>query len=149
MEIPSKKKVLILCTGNSARSQTAEGLVNHYFAEELEAHSAGTDPQGLNHYAAHVMAELGIDISKATPKHVSNFAGQVFDYVITLCDDANTNCPIFPGAGKRLHMGFRDPARATGGEDQILAVFRDVRDEILCRISKYFRKELKPNGKKA
>ncbi|MHB1463827.1 MAG: arsenate reductase ArsC [Thermoleophilia bacterium] len=144
-----KKKVLFLCTGNSARSQMAESLVNHDFVEELEGYSAGTDPQGLNPYAVRVMAELRIDISKATSKHISNFGGHFFDYVITLCDDANENCPVFPGGVKRLHMGFRDPAKATGGEGQILAIFREVRDEIRNQMSGYFKNELKLNERKA
>ena len=140
-----KKKVLFLCTGNSARSQMAEALVNHDFTEELEAFSAGTEPQSLNPYAIEVMAELGIDINRATSKHVSSFASQLFDYIITLCDDANENCPVFPGGTRRLHMGFPDPARAAGSKEQILAIFRDVRDQIRCRMDEFFRNELKLN----
>lgn len=140
-----KKKVLFLCTGNSARSQMAEALVNHDFGEELEAYSAGTDPQGLNPFATRAMAELGINISKAASKSVNDFADRSFDYVITLCDDANENCPVFPGGVKRRHMGFRDPAGVTGSNEQILSVFRDVRDQIRSRMGEFFRNESKLN----
>lgn len=143
------RKVLFLCTGNSARSQMAEGLVNHDFADELDAYSAGTDPQELNPDAVRAMAELGIDISKAGSRHVSEFAGQAFDYVITLCDDANKNCPIFFGNGKRVHFGLRDPAEAAGSEDEVSAVFRTARDEIRKKIGDYFKNELKLNKDKA
>lgn len=138
-----KKKALFLCTGNSARSQMAEGLVNHDFSGAVEAFSAGTYPQGLNAYAVQVMAELGIDISGNTSKHISKYEGQPFDYVITLCDDANKNCPVFFGGVKRLHMGFRDPAKATGSDEEILGEFRCIRDKIRARMNGYFKSELK------
>ncbi|RJQ47905.1 MAG: arsenate reductase ArsC [Gaiellales bacterium] len=142
-----KKKVLFLCTGNSSRSQMAEGLVNHDFAGEIEAYSAGTDPQGLNAYAIKVMAELGLDISGNTSKHISKYEGQSFDYVITLCDDANKNCPVFFGGVKRLHMGFRDPAEATGSDEEILREFRCIRDKIRARMNGYFKSELKTESR--
>ena len=138
-----KRKVLFLCTGNSARSQMAEGLVNHDFAGAIEAFSAGTDPQGVNEYAVQVMAELGIDISCNTSKHISKYEGQPFDYVITLCDDANKNCPVFFGGVKRQHMGYHDPAKATGSDEEILREFRCIRDKIRARMNGYFKSELK------
>ena len=137
-----KKKALFLCTGNSARSQMAEGLVNHDFAGTIEAYSAGTDPQGLNAYAVKVMAELDIDIRGNTSKHISKYEGQNFDYVITLCDDANENCPVFFGGVKRLHMGFPDPAKATGSDEDILVEFRRIRDKIRARMNGFFESEL-------
>lgn len=137
-----KKRVLFLCTGNSARSQMAEGLVNRDFAEVIDADSAGTDPQGLNSFAVLVMAEIGIDISANVSEHIRNYEGQSFDYVITLCDDANEKCPLFLGGVKRLHMGFADPAKAQGGEDEKLKEFRRVRDEIRHRMRDFFNREL-------
>ncbi len=137
-----KKKALFLCTGNSARSQMAEGLVNHDFAGTIEAFSAGTDPQGLNKYAVQAMSELGIDISSSASKHISKYEGQTFDYVITLCDDANENCPVFFGGVKRLHMGFPDPAKATGSDEEILVEFSRIRDKIRARMNGFFESEL-------
>lgn len=137
-----KKKALFLCTGNSARSQMAEGLVNHDFAGAIEAFSAGTDPQGLNKYAVQVMSELGIDISDNTSEHISKYEGQTFDYVITLCDDANENCPVFFGGVKRLHMGFSDPAKATGSDEEILVEFSRIRDKIRAWMNGFFESEL-------
>lgn len=141
-----KKQVLFLCTGNSARSQMAEGLVNHDFAGEIEAFSAGTDPQGLNPFAVRVMKELDIDISGNTSKHISTFSDQSFDYVITLCDDANENCPVFFGGVKRLHMGFADPAKASGSEEEILDEFRRIRNDIRQQMSEFFTAELRTKG---
>lgn len=137
-----KKRVLFLCTGNSARSQMAEGLINRDFAGDIEAFSAGTAPKGLNSNAVQVMAEVGIDISGNTSKHISKYEGQTFDYVITLCDDANENCPVFFGGVKRLHMGFPDPAEATGSDEEILVEFRCIRDKIRARMNGFFESEL-------
>lgn len=133
-----KKRVLFLCTGNSARSQMAEGLANHDFAGKVEAFSAGTDPQGLNPHAVKVMVEIGIDISGNISDHLDRFTDQAFDYVITLCDDANERCPFFPGGARRLHLGFPDPAAATGDEDEILDSFRGVRDGIREKLQELF-----------
>ncbi|MHB1324615.1 MAG: arsenate reductase ArsC [Thermoleophilia bacterium] len=141
-----KKTALFLCTGNSARTQMAEGLVNHDFAGEIKAYSAGTDPQGLNTYAVQVMAQLGIDISGNTSDHISKYEDQPFDYVITLCDDANSNCPVFFGGVKRLHIGFPDPARMTGSDEEIRGEFRRIRDEIRERMNDYFKGEVKPES---
>ncbi|HXK03338.1 MAG TPA: arsenate reductase ArsC [Verrucomicrobiae bacterium] len=124
------QRVLILCTGNSARSQMAEGLLKHMAGSRFEVHSAGTKPGSVRPEAIAVMKEIGIDISANRSKHVDEFAGQAFDYVLTVCDNAARNCPIYPGSTKRLHFGFEDPATAQGSEEQRLAAFRRVRDQI-------------------
>jgi arsenate reductase (thioredoxin) len=125
------KKILVLCTGNSCRSQMAEGFVRH-FRPEFEVYSAGTAPAAEVHpLAVKVMAEEGIDISDGEPKLVNQFIDHDFDYVITVCDDAKETCPVFIGSVKeQLHMGFEDPAMATGSDEEVLGVFRRVRDEI-------------------
>lgn len=125
----SGKRVLFLCTGNSARSQMAEGLVNHFLSGRWEAWSAGTDPAGYVHpLAVGAMAELGVDISKQRSKPVDEFRDVTFAVVITVCDDAAQNCPIWLGRGRVVHFGFPDPASALGSEAERLAVFRQVRD---------------------
>ena len=125
------KLVLFLCTGNSCRSQMAEGLVNHYLGDEWRACSAGTDPAGHVHpLAVRAMLELGIDISCQRSKSTDELKGTQFDMVTTVCDDAAENCPVWLGDGRKVHVGFEDPARATGSEEERLAVFRRVRDEI-------------------
>jgi arsenate reductase len=127
----AKQKVLFLCTGNSCRSQMAEGLANHYLGNELQAYSGGTDPAGYIHeLAITAMGELGIDISGQRSKPAAEFRDVDFDLVVTVCDDAAENCPVWLGRGRRVHVGFEDPARATGSKDERLAVFRRVRDEI-------------------
>ncbi len=123
-------RVLILCTGNSARSQMAEALLRARGGDSYAVYSAGTEPKGLNPLAVAVMAERGIDISTARSKGVDEFVRQPFDYVITVCDNANETCPVFPGAGERLHHSFEDPAAAVGTTEARLAVFRRVRDAI-------------------
>jgi arsenate reductase len=125
-----KKRVLILCTGNSARSQMAEGLLAHDAADRFEVESAGTKPGRLRPEAIAVMKELGIDISGHRSKHVYEFQGQSFDYVLTVCDNAKENCPVFPGHSKHLHKAFDDPAAYQGTEEERLALFRRVRNEI-------------------
>ena len=137
-----RKKVLFLCTGNSCRSQMADGLVNHDFAGRIEAFSAGTEPHGLNPKAVQVLAEIGIDISGNSSDHLGKYEGQSFDYVISLCGDAHEKCPLFFGGVQRLHMGFEDPPRATGTEEEIMAVYRRVRDEIRQQMREFFEKEL-------
>ncbi len=139
-----KKKVLFLCTGNSCRSQMADGLVNHDFAGRIEAFSAGTEPHGLNPKAVQVMGEIGIDIGANSSDHISKYEGQPFDYVITLCGDANEKCPLFFGGVKRLHMGFDDPPKATGTEEEVMDVYRRVRDKIRQTMREFFEKELAP-----
>jgi len=138
------KRILILCTGNSARSQIAEGFLRS-FDSNLVVYSAGTAPAPrVNPYAVRAMGELSVDISKGTPKSVREFVSQSFDYVVTVCDDADQNCPLFSGkVGKRLHIGFPDPAKATGTDDEIMHVFRRVRDQIKERFSQFYVKELK------
>src|SRR4028119_34437 len=126
----NKKRVLILCTGNSARSQMAEGLLRHDGGGRFEVFSAGVEPSRVRPHAVEAMREVGIDISGHRSKSVDEFAGQEFDYVITVCDNANERCPVFPGRAERVHWGFDDPAAAEDGEAERLAVFRRVRDEI-------------------
>jgi arsenate reductase len=125
-----KKRVLILCTGNSARSQMAEGLLRHDGGDKFEVESAGVISSFVRPQAIEAMSELGIDITDHTSKSVDEFAGQEFDYVITVCDNAKENCPVFPGRTARIHWSFDDPADAGGSEEEKLAVFRRVRDEI-------------------
>ncbi len=136
------KKVLFLCTGNSCRSQMADGIANHDFAGRLDAVSAGTEPHGLNPRAVQVMAEIGIDIGGNSSDHVSRYEGEPFDYVISLCGDADEKCPAFFGGVKRLHIPFDDPPRATGSEEEVMAVYRRVRDEIRATLGEFFRREL-------
>jgi len=125
-----KQRVLILCTGNSARSQMAEGLLRHDSGSQFEVESAGTKPSQVRPEAIQVMREIGIDISGHRSKSVDEFAGQTFDYVLTVCDHAKETCPIYPGHSNRLHHNFQDPAAVEGSEEQRLAAFRKVRDEI-------------------
>lgn len=124
------RRVLILCTGNSARSQMAEGLLRHDAGDRFAVESAGTNPGRVRREAIAVMQEIGIDISGHRSKHVDEFAGQAFDYVLTVCDNAKEACPVFPGNTTQLHKAFEDPAAAPGSEEERLAVFRRVRDEI-------------------
>ena len=147
----SKKQVLFLCTGNSARSQMAEGLVNHLLGDEWEAFSAGTRPSGYVHpLAIRVMAEIGIDISGHRSKSVDEFRtasserGIDLERVITLCDEAAKNCPAWLGEGRVTHVGFPDPAEATGSEEERLAVFRQVRDAIRERVSAVLSQDREP-----
>lgn len=134
-----KKRVLFLCTHNSCRSQMAEGIVNHYLGDRFEAFSAGTEATRVNPLAIRILAEAGIDISGHRSKVLDEFEGQPFDYVVTLCGDANEKCPIFFGGVERMHLGFSDPSRATGTEDEILSEFRRVRDEIKTTLLDFFQ----------
>jgi len=127
--MPGKKRVLILCTGNSARSQMAEGLLRHDAGDLFEVESAGTKASFVRPEAIAVLRELGIDISRHHSKNVNEFEGQDFDYVITVCDHARESCPMFFGRAEKLHHDFEDPAAAEGSEAERLAVFRRVRDE--------------------
>jgi len=131
------KTVLFLCTGNAARSQMAEGLVNAHFRDEWRAVSAGVEPKYLDPKAVQAMAEIGIDISTHHSKSVTEFVGLNFDLVVTLCDDAAARCPVWPGAARKIHLPFDDPGRVreTGGDDAaVLAVMRRVRDEMLIQL---------------
>jgi len=132
-----KKRVLILCTGNSARSQMAEGLLSHDAGDRFEVASAGVEHSHVRPQAIEAMREVGIDISNHRSKSVDEFSGEDFDYVITVCDNANERCPIFPGNTKRIHWNFDDPAAAEGEEQEKLAVFRRVRDEIRERLREF------------
>jgi arsenate reductase len=134
-----KKRVLILCTGNSARSQMAEGLLRHDAGERFDVASAGTKPGVVRPEAIEAMKELGIDISGHRSKHVDEFAGQRFDYVITVCDHARESCPVFFGAAQRLHRSFDDPAAASGSEEERLTLFRRVRDELRAYLADFAR----------
>jgi arsenate reductase len=134
----SKKHVLFLCTGNSCRSQMAEGLVNHYLEETWEAYSAGTQPAGYVHpLAIQALLELGINISDNRSKSVDEFRDTHLDLVMTVCDDAAENCPVWFGEERVVHIGFPDPARATGTDAEQLRVFRQVRDAIREQVHTY------------
>ncbi len=135
------KRVLFLCTGNSARSQMAEGLLNHMSHGEWKVQSAGIFPSYVHPLAIRVMEEIRIDISQQTSKPVDQFINEKFDYVITLCDYAAQVCPNFPGQGKRLHWPFEDPAAAIGTLEERLAVFRRVRDEIKTKMEEFIKSE--------
>lgn len=126
----NKTRVLILCTGNSARSQMAEGILRHDGGAAFEVASAGTQPSRVRPEAIEVMREIGIDISAHRSKSVDEFVGKEFDYVITVCDNANENCPVFPGKAQRIHQSFDDPPPPDVGSDEArLEIFRRVRDE--------------------
>jgi arsenate reductase len=129
------KRVLVLCTGNSCRSQMAEGWINHLLAGQWEARSAGTVPAARVHpLAVRAMAEAGVDIGAGKPEHVGVYLDQPWDLVVTVCDSAQESCPTFPRPVQKLHVGFHDPALAEGSEDERIAVFRRVRDEIRDRL---------------
>lgn len=140
-------KVLILCTGNSCRSQMAEGFLKS-FDVNLEVHSAGTAPAERVHpKAVDVMREVGIDISDHRPKLIDEFLTGPFDYVITVCDHARETCPVFTGNVKhRLHIGFDDPASATGTDEEILSEFRRIRDEIQNKFRQFYQQNIKADG---
>ena len=125
-----KLKVLFLCTGNACRSQMAEGWARHLKPDVIEAYSAGVWPVGVSSRAIRVMAEAGVDISVHTSKHVYTFLGLDFDFVITLCDHAKKECPVFGGKAKSVHKPFKDPISASGDDDEVLNAFRKARDEI-------------------
>jgi arsenate reductase (thioredoxin) len=132
------KRVLVLCTGNSARSQMAEGLLrSDGGSRRFEVFSAGTHPGRVCPEAIEAMREVGIDISAHRSKSVDEFVGQQFDYLITVCDNARENCPVFPGQVERIHWSFDDPAAASGDEETRLAEFRRVRDEIRARLKAF------------
>jgi arsenate reductase len=140
-------KVLFLCTENACRSQMAEGLANHDLSGQVQAFSAGIRPSRVNPRAIQVMAELGIDISQHRSKSVDELAGEHFDLVITVCDQAAEQCPLFPGETEVMHVGFPDPAKATGTEAEILTVFRWVRDGLRERLGYLLRDKLRERRK--
>jgi arsenate reductase len=129
-----RTRVLFVCTHNSARSQMAEGLLRHLAGDRFEAHSAGTEATQVRPLAIRAMEEVGVDIAGQESKTLERYLEEPFDYVITVCDEANEACPFFPGAKNRLHWSLEDPSQAKGSEDEQLAVFRRVRDNIRERI---------------
>jgi arsenate reductase len=131
---PARKRVLIVCTGNSARSQMAEGFLRHEARDRFDVVSAGTDPGTLRPEAIQVMAEIAVDISSQRAKPLEEFLGQSFDYVITVCDKAREQCPAFPGETLHLHWPFDDPAKVHGAPEERLATFRKLRDKIHARV---------------
>lgn len=143
-----KKRVLFICTNNSCRSQMAEGIVNRELGDKIEAYSAGTTPTAVNPRAIKSMAEIGIDISGQRSKVMDEFSGQHFAYVITLCDSAKEQCPLFFEGVKKLHLGFADPAAAKGSEEEIMASFRRIRDEIKDKLLGFFVNDLTEGGKR-
>lgn len=135
-----KKNVLVLCTGNSCRSQIAEGYLRHFAGEKAEVYSAGIEVHGVNPRAIATMKEDGIDISAHTSNHIDEYRTIAFDYVITVCDNARERCPFFPTKAVKLHQNFPDPAKAQGSEEEITAEFRRVR-EMVKKYSKEFVEE--------
>jgi len=136
-----KKKVLFLCTGNSCRSQMAEGFLKHLAGERFEVFSAGVSFSQVNPLAIKVMDELGIDISRQRSKSVQEFLGQKFDYIVTLCDTAKQTCPVFPGTYEKIHWDLEDPVGAWGTEEERLVVYRKVRDAIKSKIEAWLNKK--------
>ena len=136
-----KQRILFLCTHNSCRSQMAEGLVNYFLGDRFEAFSAGTEKTQVKPLAAKVLEELGIDTSQLYSKTLTAFDNESFDHVITLCGDANEKCPLFFGGVKRVHIGFDDPSRLPGSDEEVLPEYRRVRDEIRARLTAYLTGE--------
>jgi arsenate reductase (thioredoxin) len=136
-----KKQVLFICTANSSRSQMAEGLINHFLGDKIEAFSAGTKATVVNPAAIEVMQEIGIDISQQRSKNLSAFDGQNFDYVITLCGSANETCPLYIGGAKKIHIGFDDPTKVQSNAEDTLREFRRVRDEIKEKMTAFFKSQ--------
>jgi arsenate reductase len=130
MDGTRKRRILFLCTGNACRSQMAEGWARHLLGDTVEPYSAGITPRGLDPRAVQVMAETGVDISRQRSKHVDEFRDVQFDLVVTVCDNAREQCPLYLGSAKQMHQSFDDPAAATGNEEKVLSVFRRVRDEL-------------------
>lgn len=142
-----KRKVLFVCTHNSARSQLAEGLMNHYYGDKFEAFSAGTEATVVKPHAIRVMAQIGIDISHHVSKTTGQFKGVPFDYVVTVCDNAKENCPFFPGANAYIHMAFKDPSNREGTDDEKLDAFAHTRDEIKQWLDETFNQSPGKNKK--
>jgi len=134
MNMGTEQRILFICTHNSARSQMAEGWLRHLAGDRFEAYSAGTEATVVRPLAIRAMSEAGVDISGQRSKTLDGYINQPWDYVITVCDDANEACPYFPGGKQRLHWSFPDPSKATGSEDEQLEVYRRVRDDIRERI---------------
>jgi len=137
-----KKKILVLCTGNSCRSQIAEGYLRYFVQEKAEIYSAGIETHGVNPKAVATMKEDGIDISHHTSNNIDEYKSIDFDFVITVCDNAKENCPYFPTSATVFHHNFQDPAKAVGTDEEINQQFRDVRDEIKNYCEKFINEEL-------
>lgn len=140
MENSKKKKVLFICSHNSARSQMAEGVLRALYPERYEAYSAGTDPLKVNPHAVKVMEEIGIDISRHRAKSIQEFKDELFDYVVTVCEQAKESCPFFPGK-KVIHRSFPVPPMGKGREEDIIEAFREIRDEIVAWVATVFEGE--------
>ncbi len=139
--VRTRQRVLFICTHNSARSQMAEGWLRHLAGDRYEVHSAGTEATFVRPLAIKAMAEVGIDISQQTSKTLNGYLREPWDFVITVCDQANEACPFFPGGKHRLHWSFPDPSTATGTDDEKLAVYRTVRDAIRIRLKEILSSE--------
>ena len=146
---PAPIRVLFVCTGNSARSQIAEALLRHQGGPAFDVASAGTEPKGVNPLTVRILAEVGIDAAGARSKSVTEFLGDEFDYVITVCDQARESCPVFPGDHESIHWGFDDPAAAEGSEAERLKVFRRVMNEISVRLKPFQEVALRQHGRAA
>ncbi len=133
-----KSSVLFICTHNSARSQMAEGLMNHFFGDRYRVSSAGTEATGVNPFAIQALGEIGVDISAHHSKTVGEFRGECFDTVVTVCDNARESCPFFPGK-RVIHKSFRDPSHTDGSGEEVLQAFREVRDEIHAWLEEEFK----------
>ena len=140
--MPDRPKILILCTGNSARSQMAEGLLRHLAGARIDVASAGVAPTQVRPEAIAAMKEIGIDISNHRSKSIDEFTGQEFDYVITVCDNANQHCPVFAGANRRIHWSIDDPAAVAGSDDIRLKAFREARVELRQRLDQLIKDEI-------
>jgi arsenate reductase len=138
----NKKKILVLCTGNSCRSQIAEGYLKYFAKDKAKVYSAGIETHGVNPRAIETMKEDGIDISKHTSNHIDEYSHLDFDFVITVCDNAKERCPYFPTTAKKFHQNFPDPARATGTEEEIKQQFRKVRQQIKDYCKNFVQKNL-------
>lgn len=136
-----KRRVLILCTGNSARSQMAEGLLRDVADDSFDVESAGVAPSHVRPEAVEAMREIGIDISGHRSKSVDEFVDRQFDYIITVCDNARESCPVFPGDAKRIHWSFDDPAAVEGDDEKRLDAFRSVRDKIRSKLSEFVERQ--------
>lgn len=142
MQKQNMKKILVLCTGNSCRSQIAEGYLRHFASEKADVYSAGVETHGVNPKAISIMAEDGIDISKHTSNHVDEYSSIDFDYVITVCDNARERCPWFPTNAAKFHYNFPDPAKAAGTEEAVMQEFRRVREMIKVYSEKFVQEQL-------
>lgn len=136
------KRILVLCTGNSCRSQIADGYLHHFAGDKAEVYSAGVETHGVNPRAIAIMKEDGIDISHHTSNNVNEYTQIPFDYVITVCDNAKERCPVFPTTAQKFHHNFPDPAKATGTEEEIMQAFRSVREEIKAYCKEFVEKHI-------